>query len=415
MATVANVTLSDTNDLQRIKINQVIKIVNDVETLTHPLANIAGVAANTANATANSAANIAYDLITSNTEFMLEIAADSANIAANIILSNSATQNILNAVAADYIDDYLANVNFTTISNSTNLAYLQANTARGQANTAYTQANLVFNAANASFAVANTANVRSNLSYIQANTGTTIAVAAFAKANTGIDIQSNIIFGVSNAAYSQANTSYTQANLVFGRVNSAFGHANTGFGVANNSFGKANIAHLQANTGTTIAVAAFAKANTASEFVSGTRLIFPQNAAPTGWTKDTTNYNDHALRVVTGPAGTTGGTVNFSTAMVNQSVSASVVFSGALGSTTLTTNQIPSHHHDITTIGGSFSGSAPIWDQSNQGSTNFGTVTSENTGGGSSHTHSLGTLAGSISDSIDLRVKYLNVITATKD
>ena len=30
-------------------------------------------------------------------------------------------------------------------------------------------------------------------------------------------------------------------------------------------------------------------------FDSGTRMIFAQNAAPTGWTKDTTNYNQHFL------------------------------------------------------------------------------------------------------------------------
>ena len=45
---------------------------------------------------------------------------------------------------------------------------------------------------------------------------------------------------------------------------------------------------------------------------SGTKMLFQQSTAPTGWTKDTTNYNDHALRVVTGTA-SSGGTNAFST------------------------------------------------------------------------------------------------------
>jgi hypothetical protein len=47
-------------------------------------------------------------------------------------------------------------------------------------------------------------------------------------------------------------------------------------------------------------------------FAAGTKLVFPQATAPTGWTKDTTN-NDMALRVVTGTGGGIGGTHNLST------------------------------------------------------------------------------------------------------
>ena len=32
-------------------------------------------------------------------------------------------------------------------------------------------------------------------------------------------------------------------------------------------------------------------------------MLFQQTTAPSGWTKDTTNYNNHALRVVTGTVG----------------------------------------------------------------------------------------------------------------
>ena len=43
----------------------------------------------------------------------------------------------------------------------------------------------------------------------------------------------------------------------------------------------------------------------------GTRMLFQQTAAPTGWTKDTT-HNDKALRIVSGTA-SSGGTLSFST------------------------------------------------------------------------------------------------------
>jgi hypothetical protein len=129
-------------------------------------------------------------------------------------------------------------------------------------------------------------------------------------------------------------------------------------------------------------------------FDSGTRLIFAQTAAPTGWTKDTANYNNHALRVVTGAA-STGGSVDFT-----------VAFASGLsaGATTLSTSEIPSHTHSITTAGGGSSVVSAI----NSGTYNCASPTSTNTGsagGGGSHTHTIPSFA----------VKYLDVITATKN
>ena len=46
-------------------------------------------------------------------------------------------------------------------------------------------------------------------------------------------------------------------------------------------------------------------------FPTGTKTIFQQTAAPTGWTKDTT-YDDYALRVVSGTT-SIGGSIAFST------------------------------------------------------------------------------------------------------
>ena len=73
-------------------------------------------------------------------------------------------------------------------------------------------------------------------------------------------------------------------------------------------------------------------------FPSGTRMLFQQTSAPSGWVKDTTNYNDFALRVVTGDASAVGGS-GVSGLWINRSTS----------SVTLTAAQsgLPAHSHAI--------------------------------------------------------------------
>lgn len=136
-----------------------------------------------------------------------------------------------------------------------------------------------------------------------------------------------------------------------------------------------------------------------SGFASGTKMLFAQTSAPTGWTKDTT-HNDKALRVVSGTA-SSGGTVAFETAFASQSVS------GTVGNTTLTTTQMPSHTHTIYVEGGSnrFTTSGGL----NGGAYSSNVHTSSATGGGSSHNHSFTGTA------INLDVQYVDVIIATKD
>lgn len=131
---------------------------------------------------------------------------------------------------------------------------------------------------------------------------------------------------------------------------------------------------------------------------SGTVAVFRQSSAPTGWTKDTSNNNNSALRVVTGNV-SIGGTVDFTTAFASQTPS------GTVGDTTLTVDQIPAHTHDqlVTRVGAGD-------DNQGTGST-FGNNSEEtgSTGGGQSHTH---TFTG---NAINLAVKYTDVIQATKD
>jgi hypothetical protein len=131
---------------------------------------------------------------------------------------------------------------------------------------------------------------------------------------------------------------------------------------------------------------------------AGTVMIFGQTAAPTGFTK-LTNFDNYALRVVSGTA-STGGSVAFTTAFAS-GLSA--------GATTLSTSQIPSHQHQVApdlnglyafnNIFGNFIGSTPC----SLGTRN--TSGTAGTGGGGSHTHTIPSLA----------VQYVDVIRATKD
>lgn len=132
-------------------------------------------------------------------------------------------------------------------------------------------------------------------------------------------------------------------------------------------------------------------------FASGTTMLFVQTSAPTGWTKSTA-HNNKALRVVSGAA-SSGGTVAFTTAFTSQAVN------GTVGSTTLTTSQIPSHRHYVTNSGSQYTyGSAASTGNAN----GYGWYT-DYEGGGGSHNHSFSGTA------IDLAVQYVDVIIAVKD
>jgi len=155
---------------------------------------------------------------------------------------------------------------------------------------------------------------------------------------------------------------------------------------------------------------------------SGTKMLFQQTAAPTGWTKDST-HNNKALRVVTGTA-SSGGSNSFANAFnSNQTVSGTtggsgVTITGSTAGHTLTVSQIPSHTHTasgkIVLVG---NGGGFDW----AGATGTAaTRTTNATGGGGSHSHGSGTLAGSshthsFSDTFNLNVQYVDLIIATKN
>lgn len=148
--------------------------------------------------------------------------------------------------------------------------------------------------------------------------------------------------------------------------------------------------------------------NISTGFEAGTKLLFQQTNAPTGWTKSTT-HNDKTLRVVSGAA-SSGGSTAFT------SVFASRTPSGTVGSTTLTTSQMPSHAHQVSstfkqnsTFYSTFlvTSAFQITTASTSGGAGF--AGSNTTGGGSSHDHSF---TGS---AMDFAVQYVDVIIATKD
>lgn len=155
-----------------------------------------------------------------------------------------------------------------------------------------------------------------------------------------------------------------------------------------------------------------------SSFAAGTKMLFAQTAAPTGWTKDTT-HNDKALRVVSGTAGS-GGSVAFTTAFASKAVSGSIgntTDSGTVGGTTLSTAQIPSHTHTHESHLASYQGGSQAVSKQQLDSVN--TVTNVGaTGGGGSHTHGLTMNAHNhtfTGTAIDMAVQYVDIIIATKD
>jgi hypothetical protein len=147
---------------------------------------------------------------------------------------------------------------------------------------------------------------------------------------------------------------------------------------------------------------------------AGTVMLFGQTAAPTGFTK-LTDQDNASLRVVSGTA-STGGSVNFTTAFASQTPTGSVsitAVSGSAGNTTLTTPQIPSHTHTLipTTPGpGQIYGTG--------GGFGNNPANTGATGGGGAHSHPFSFSSGSgtfSGNAINLAVKYVDVIRATKD
>ena len=212
-------------------------------------------------------------------------------------------------------------------------------------------------------------------------------------ASMGTISANNFVPDLSNADIATA-LGYTPVNKA--------GDTMSGDLTAPNVFGSVKVEAPQVKVTTKLVFPDASEQTTAAvtAFPSGTVMLFVQSAAPTGWTKSTA-HNDKALRVVSGSV-SSGGSIAFSTALSNRGVSGSV----SVGSTTLSTTQIPSHTHGYTTRLYSFGGgveSVDMWRDNSAANTGA-------TGGGGSHTHS-----ASFSGSLDMTVQYVDVIICTKN
>ena len=181
-------------------------------------------------------------------------------------------------------------------------------------------------------------------------------------------------------------------------------------------------------------------------FPSGTKMLFQQTSAPTGWTKVTSGVDNKALRVVSGTAGS-GGSNAFSNTLADRSITAnsanttaggnisvaSATTGGTVDNHTLSINEIPSHNHELNDTG--------VWYNAGQGSggphpmsrysnvTTSQTVNTQSRGGGGAHSHGFtggshnhnATFSGSAHNhsitvtNLDMAVQYLDVIIAQKD
>ena len=171
---------------------------------------------------------------------------------------------------------------------------------------------------------------------------------------------------------------------------------------------------------------------------SGTKMIFYESSAPSGWTQYT-NLNDYGLRVVSGSGGGTTGSVNFGDLFDEQTIN--VTSNGSVSSETaggsvsanvhghnLTTSEMPQHRHAYTKVSNSNA-------QDNRGGPNNGQftfnqytttayTTYEGSGSphdhgisanfyGAAHSHGISNLSGS--GTLDMRLKYADVIICTKN
>ena len=160
-----------------------------------------------------------------------------------------------------------------------------------------------------------------------------------------------------------------------------------------------------------------------SSIPSGTRMLFQQTSAPTGWTKVTSGVDNRALRLVSGTAGT-GGSNSF-TGVLNSTVTTS---NGNVQGHALTTAQMPEHYHFAFRSGnhgqnqngtnmssnnypGSGSGRSNLYEGYNISRSNnvpnIGRTSSR--GSGSTHDH------GFTNPNFNLNVAYTDVIIAAKD
>jgi len=286
-----------------------------------------------------------------------------------------------------------------------------------------------------------------NINNAQVDGGINIAGSITSASNGNIAITPNgsgkvILDGISHPTSDGSNGQVLQTNgsgvLSFGTIDlSTKANINsptfTGTPLAPTAGASVNNTQLATTAYVTTAI------GNADAFPQGTKMVFFQASAPTGWTQDTSN-NDKALRIVSGEGGGTGGTHALSSppSLAHTHTGAAHTHSTpnhthgntiSVGAHTLTIAQMPSHTHSETGHSTNAGGgnNRPGGGFSGYYSNSF---SSDATGGGGSHTH---TVAGSVSSGgadntgsaggdatssttpTSFAPQYINVIVATKD
>lgn len=156
---------------------------------------------------------------------------------------------------------------------------------------------------------------------------------------------------------------------------------------------------------------------------AGTRMLFQQSTAPTGWTK-ITDHNNKALRVVSGSA-SSGGSMDFTAAFASGRAASSVTVTGTVLGSSLSADQLASHQHEspyaatdtryVQTSNGYvvFPGDSRALGSSSSGYSDRKRYRTDSRGGGNPHDHPFS--ANAHSHTMDMNVKYVDVIIASKN
>lgn len=225
--------------------------------------------------------------------------------------------------------------------------------------------------------------------------------------------------GAANAYVLSANQTLT-AYYAGMRISAKANFTNTGAATLNvDGLGAASISNAGASAIVSGRIYDFVHDGTnfqvlgqASEFPTGTKLVFFQATCPAGWTQDVAN-NNKALRIVSTAGGGTAGSQPFTTAFASQTPA------GTNSGTAITEAQMPLHGHPFRTgVGGDGNESSGGMAMEPNGNVNHaaftGTPTATagqqigGTGGGQTHTH---TFTG---NAINLAVQYLDVIICAR-
>jgi hypothetical protein len=189
------------------------------------------------------------------------------------------------------------------------------------------------------------------------------------------------------SSFSVGTTGLTNSSATPGQVTLSGVLAVKNGGTGNTTFSAGYVKANGANAFTTVSTIPWSDiaAAPASALPSGSVILFAMSSPPAGWTKVTDpSYNDRALRVVTGTGAGLSGSVNFTSAFTNQSVS------GSVSSTVTNVSLVITNFEDIEN------------EQNQFRVYRYGLIDP-------GHAHEF------VGTSIDLRVKYLDLIIASKD